>query len=84
LLMGLMGTVGHFFLILAYGRAPAATLTPYMYAQIGFGVLGGWIVFNHLPDQWTFLGMGMIALCGALGAWLTVQENRINNQRPKT
>ena len=28
LLMGLMGTVGHFLLILAYQRAPAATLTP--------------------------------------------------------
>jgi len=84
LLMGLMGTVGHFFLILAYGRAPAATLTPYMYAQIGFGVLGGWIVFNHLPDQWTFVGMGLIALCGALGAWLTVRENRISIQPPET
>ena len=75
--MGLMATVGHFFLILAYGRAPAATLTPYMYAQIGFGVLGGWIVFNHLPDQWTVIGMILVALCGALGAWLTVRENRV-------
>jgi drug/metabolite transporter (DMT)-like permease len=55
-----------------------------MYAQIGFGVLGGWIVFNHLPDQWTFVGMGLIALCGALGAWLTVRENRIVIQPPET
>ena len=77
LIMGMLGSVGHFLLILAYGRAPAATLTPYMYTQIGFGVLGGWVVFGHLPDQWTFLGMGLIALCGALGAWLTVRENRV-------
>ena len=77
LIMGMLGSVGHFLLILAYGRAPAATLTPYMYTQIGFGVLGGWMVFGHLPDQWTFLGMGLIALCGALGAWLTVRENRV-------
>jgi hypothetical protein len=42
--MGLMGTVGHFMLILAYYRAPAATLTPYLYAQIGFAMLGGWLV----------------------------------------
>lgn len=82
-LMGLLATIGHFFLILAYGRAPAATLTPYMYTQIGFGVLGGWIVFNHLPDQWTVIGMGLIALCGALGAWLTVRENRVNIQPPE-
>lgn len=83
-LMGLLGTVGHFLLILAYGRAPAATLTPYMYTQIGFGVLGGWLVFNHLPDQWTLIGMGLVALCGALGAWLTVRENRIAIQPPES
>lgn len=77
LLMGVLASIGHFFLILAYGRTPAATLTPYMYTQIGFAVLGGWLVFNHLPDQWTFAGMGLVALCGALGAWLTVRENRI-------
>ncbi len=83
-LMGLLGTTGHFLLILAYGRAPAATLTPYMYTQIGFGVLGGWLVFNHLPDQWTLIGMGLVALCGALGAWLTVRENRIAIQPPES
>nr|WP_315168117.1 DMT family transporter [uncultured Limnohabitans sp.] len=77
LIMGVLASIGHFLLILAYGRAPAATLTPYMYAQIAFGVLGGWVVFHHLPDQWTFVGMGLIALCGALGAWLTVHENRV-------
>ncbi|MGV0961308.1 MAG: DMT family transporter [Limnohabitans sp.] len=77
LIMGVLASIGHFLLILAYGRAPAATLTPYMYTQIGFGVLGGWVVLGHLPDQWTFLGMGLIALCGALGAWLTVRENRV-------
>ncbi|MGV1043973.1 DMT family transporter [Limnohabitans sp.] len=77
LIMGVLASIGHFLLILAYGRAPAATLTPYMYAQIAFGVLGGWVVFHHLPDQWTFMGMGLIALCGALGAWLTVHENRV-------
>ena len=76
-LMGLLATVGHFFLILAYMRAPAATLTPYLYTQIGFAMLGGWLVFNHVPDQWTLMGMGMVALCGALGAWLTVREGRV-------
>ena len=50
--MGLMATVGHFFLILAYQRAPAATLTPYLYAQIAFAMLGGWLVFSHVPDGW--------------------------------
>jgi len=83
-LMGLMATLGHFLLILAYGRAPAATLTPYMYTQIGFAVLGGWIVFGHMPDRWTLIGMGLVALCGALGAWLTLRESRLRVELPES
>lgn len=74
--MGLTATVGHFMLILAYFRAPAATLTPYLYSQIGFAMLGGWLVFRHVPDNLSLAGIGMIAVCGAAGAWLTVRERR--------
>lgn len=76
-LMGFMGTVGHFMMILAYGRAPVSTLTPFLYAQIGFAMLGGWIVFSHVPDRWSMLGMMMIAVCGAAGAWLAVRQSRV-------
>ena len=76
LFMGLMATVGHFALILAYYRAPAATLTPYLYTQIGFAMLGGLIVFSHVPDNLSLVGIVMIAVCGAAGAWLTVRERR--------
>ena len=74
MVMGLMATVGHFLLILAYQRAPAATLTPYLYAQIGFAMLGGWIAFAHVPDNYSFVGMLMIAVCGAAGAWLAMRQ----------
>ena len=77
MLMGLMGTVGHFLLILAYQRVPASTLTPYLYVQIGFAMLGGWVVFSHVPDDWSIAGMALIALCGAAGAWAAVRESRV-------
>jgi drug/metabolite transporter (DMT)-like permease len=77
LLMGLMGTVGHFLLILAYRCAPAASLTPLLYTQIAFAMLGGWLVFAHLPDGWALLGMTLIAFCGAASAWLAVVESRL-------
>jgi len=77
LLMGTMGTVGHFMLIHAYRRAPAATLTPLLYVQIAFAMLGGWLVFNHVPDGWALLGMTLIAFCGAASAWLAVVESRL-------
>ncbi len=79
-LMGVAATVGHFLLILAYMRAPAATLTPYLYAQIAFAMLGGWIAFSHVPDRWSMAGMALIAACGAAGAWLTARESRALSQ----
>ena len=73
IVMGAAATVGHFLLILAYQRVAAATLAPYLYAQIGFAMLGGWIAFAHVPDGWSLIGMMMIAVCGAAGVWLTLR-----------
>lgn len=67
-LMGVAGTVGHWLLTLAFQRASPPTLMPYMYAQIGFAMLGGLLWFGHVPDGWSLAGMGLIAVCGALGA----------------
>ena len=64
-LIGLTGTVGHFLLILAFARAPASTLTPFLYSQIGFARLGGWLVFGHVPCSWELGGIALIVLCGA-------------------
>ena len=82
MLMGMLGTVGHFLLILAYSRSPASTLTPYLYAQIGFAMVGGWLVFNQMPDDWALVGIGMIAVCGVAGAWLTGHESRALRELP--
>lgn len=75
-LVGLMGTVGHFLLILAYGRAPASTLGPYLYTQIGFAMLAGWVVFDHVPGLLEWCGVGLIAACGATAGWLSARELR--------
>jgi len=82
LLMGLIGTLGHFLLILAYGRAPVVVLTPYLYLQIGFAALGGWLVFGHVPDDWALLGIGLVTLCGVFGTWLTARETASAAGRP--
>jgi drug/metabolite transporter (DMT)-like permease len=74
--MGAAATVGHLLLILAFQRAPASTLTPYLYSQIAFAMLGGLLVFHHMPDGPSCAGMLLIAACGAGGAWLTVRESR--------
>lgn len=70
LAMGMVGTVGHFTLLLAFARDTPAALAPFNYAQIAFAMLGGWLVFAHTPDAWAFVGMLMIAATGVLSGWL--------------
>lgn len=74
LLIGALGTLGHLMLVLAFGLAPTATLMPVMYAQIAFAALVGWLVFAQAPDGWGWLGMAVVAVCGAGSAWLNVRE----------
>ncbi len=76
LLMGLAATCGNLLFILAFERAPAATLMPYMYLQIGMAILGGWLVYDHVPDFWATVGMGLVAFFGVAGGLLTLYEAR--------
>ncbi|MBK1687380.1 DMT family transporter [Rubrivivax gelatinosus] len=72
-LIGLLGTGGHLMLILAMGMAPTSTLMPFVYTQIGAAALFGWLLFRHLPDGWAWVGMAVIAACGAGSAWLNLK-----------
>lgn len=74
ILIAIFATLGHGFLILGYARAPVAVLTPYLYVQIPFAVLAGWLVFSHKLDGWTALGIGIIAMSGVLGTWVAARE----------
>lgn len=82
--MGIAATIGHFMLILAFQRAPAATLSPYLYTQIAFAMLWGFVIFAHVPDAWSLAGMILIAICGAIGGWLTMREGRAAPQPERT
>ena len=54
----------------AYQRAPATEVVPYLYSQVGFAVLFGWIVFGELP------GLG--------NAWqLRLRERAIEGEIPQ-
>ncbi|MCM2296383.1 DMT family transporter [Rhodoferax sp.] len=76
LLVGFLGTFGHLMLIRAYMRASAPVLTPYLYTQIGFATLGGWLVFSHVPDLLTWIGIAIIAASGIGNTLLSMVESR--------
>lgn len=63
-MLGVLGTLGHFALIKAYGSAPAATVAPFGYSNLIWATLFGFAVFGDLPDRWTVLGAVIIAASG--------------------
>ena len=75
LLLGLLSTVGHLFLILAFHRSPVNVLTPFLYLQIAFAALFGWLLFSHTPDPMSIIGIVIIVLCGAGGTWVPVSKS---------
>ncbi len=72
--IGLAGTLGHYLLIVAFSRAPASSVSPFLYSSIAFATLAGWLVFSHIPDLWATLGILLIALCGLGAGWISQRE----------
>jgi drug/metabolite transporter (DMT)-like permease len=78
-LVGAFGAVGHWLLILAHARAPAAILAPFIYTQIVWMLALGWFLFGDLPDGWTLVGSGIVI---ASGLYLLYRE-RVRGVEPK-
>lgn len=62
--LGVIAGAGHFLLIMAHSRAPAATLAPFIYAQILAMVVLGWLVFGQVPSRWTVAGATVVVVSG--------------------
>lgn len=66
--LGVTGGLGHFLFTAAYRHAPAALLATMNYLQLLWAGLLGWLVFGHLPDRLSLLGMGVVAASGVMVA----------------
>jgi drug/metabolite transporter (DMT)-like permease len=62
--LGVLGGIGHFFLIRAHFHAPASVLGPFMYGQLVTAVVLGGLVFGQFPDGPAVLGMLVITASG--------------------
>ncbi|MTI09145.1 DMT family transporter [Curvivirga aplysinae] len=70
---GILGGIGHFLVIKAHEFAPASLLAPFIYTQVIWSVLMGYLQFGDLPDHWTIIG-GAIVISS--GIYLMVREAR--------
>jgi len=66
LLLGALGGIGHYLLVLAYDRAPASLIAPMGYAGMIFAVLYGLLLFGETPDALVIIGALVIAAGGLL------------------
>ncbi len=73
LLLGLFAGLAHWLIISAFMVAPASLLTPFTYLQMIWATLSGYLVFGHLPDGWSAVGMSIIVGSGVM---LALQERR--------
>lgn len=64
--VGVSGGLGHFMYTAAYRHAPASLLAPMNYLQLLWAGLLGWVVFDHVPDKLSIIGMCVIAASGAM------------------
>jgi len=62
--LGLLGAVGHFFMIKAFEKAPASLLAPFNYTALIWATFLGFFLFGDLPDAWTLFGAMIIISCG--------------------
>lgn len=61
---GVVGGLGHYFVVKAFQCGQASLLAPMAYGQIVGATILGFIVFSELPDAWTWLGTSIIIGCG--------------------
>ena len=73
LAMGAVGTLAHLLLIEAYRRADAAQLAPFIYTQIVWMIIIGWLVFGDVPDMVTLAGAALVI---AAGVFIAARERR--------
>lgn len=72
--MGLCSGIGHLLLLHAFASTSPAIVSPFLYSQIGFAMLLGWLFFNQVPDALSLTGMVVVTLCGLISVWLGVRE----------
>lgn len=63
-LLGVFGGVGHYLLALAHRYAPSSVMAPFVYQQVIYMSLFGYIVFGDVPSGAVWLGAAIVIACG--------------------
>lgn len=59
---GVFAFLGQYTMTQAYALAPAGEISIYSYLMVAFSVILGLLLFQEVPDIWSFLGIGLVVL----------------------
>lgn len=76
LLTGVFGGFGHWLLICAHRLAPAGILSPFIYTQLIWMLILGWLIFDQWPDRWTLTGGLIVVGSGLYLLWREREARR--------
>lgn len=62
--LGISGGLGHYLVIKAFAAAPGGTLAPFIYVQMLWMVIVGWLWFGDWPAISTWVGIALIVGSG--------------------
>lgn len=62
--LGVISTIAHMAIIVAFARAPASVLAPLNYLEIVSATALSFVVFGTFPDGWTVIGALLIMAIG--------------------
>jgi drug/metabolite transporter (DMT)-like permease len=63
-LMGALGGIGHYFLAAAHRYAPATVIAPFLYQQVLYMALFGYLVFGDVPPPAVWIGAAIVIASG--------------------
>ena len=64
IIIGLFGTAGHICLIRALTLGEASLVAPFIYTNLLFTTIWGFVLFGNFPDFWTIVGALIIVAAG--------------------
>ena len=63
-LMGVLGATGHYLLALAHRYAPSTVIAPFLYQQVFYMALFGYLVFGDVPGTTVWIGATIVIASG--------------------
>ena len=72
--MAVVWSAARWLSVHAYHRGNVSVLAPFSYSQLMWSTLIGVVVFRHVPDGASLVGISTILACGTVAMWWSTRD----------